>query len=505
MHVLVIAALAVVPACNDDIRQAGVLLQQSAPARALAVLEPAAGRCSQSAEFFDVLGIAQDMSGRAAEAQEAFRRAAGLKPRWARPLINLAVSLLRTGEETGAVEALEKAVSIDPTNTTANADLGAYWARKGEFRRALPFFEAMGGERSPVVRKDPALRLSLIECLLGAGREQSALAAAPAPEESQPAAFRFALGVVLARHAQYRAAIRQFQAIPRGEADSAVMFNEGLAHSRLREFNQARECYFAAIDRDPNHVEAYFRIGLDFASAGQNRKAIPWLFRANRMQPDRPDIVAALTGELAAAQYHQTADAILDAAMRTHPASGILSAAKGECLLAEAKNVEAESWFRRALDQDRALTGASVGLARALAAQQRTAEARELLRQVLAKEPANLAANTAAGRMANEAGDWNNAVAYLANANSADPENVQTAVALAHAYQKCGQPARALTVLTGLRERAGQNRSFHYELAQTFRALSRREDAEREMAEVRSIDMANQEGFHFASPAMYIH
>ncbi len=488
-------------ACLSEISLASRALQGGEARRAAEILEPAATKCPSSPEVFDLLGISSDLLGRTSQAQQAFRRAIELDPRAPRPRTNLATSLMREGKESDALSELETAVRLEPSNAAANANLGAIFTQRREYERALRYFEAAGGEKSAGLSADPRLLVQLAECLLATGRQKRALDLLPAPSARHPASLRFSLGVLLARNGLYREAIVQLESIPGSDADAAVCFNLGLAHSRLRRHAAARRWYFAAIDRDPQHADAYFHVGLDYAESGDGPRAIPWFFRARRMDPRRAEILYALSEELIAGRYFQTAGALLADSAGTP----LLETAKGDCELGQHRIAEAESHYRRALELDPSLAAGTIGLARALAAAEKRPEALEELRRLLAREPANTTALAEAGRLELESGDWKAALGRLERAWTADPGKTQVGLDLARCYRRSGQPGRALELLLSLRVKGADGGFYYYELARVYTDLKRPADAEREMREVQRIEKAGQEALRFVPPAIYIH
>jgi tetratricopeptide (TPR) repeat protein len=488
--------------CLAEIEEARRALQEAKPGPAVEILQAASGKCPGSAEVYDLLGIADDMLGNAAGAERAFREAIRLEPRSARPRTNLAVSLIRTGRQAEALAELEAVIAFDPANPVAHANLALWYTQNREFVRALRSFNALGAERSATIRQDPKLLLGLVECLLTTGQPNRALALVPPAADDKPASFRFSLGTLLAGHGLYRDAIRQLELVPAADADAAVFFNLCLAHSHLREFAAAREACFAAIDRQPDHVDAYFRIGVDFAEEGDSVKAIPWLFRARRMAPQRADIVFALSEELIAAGYFQTATAILDTAGLQDP---LLRVAQGDCALRQQRIPEALGYYRAAWEADPSLAPASLGLARALAAGQQQAEALGVLRALLARDPANVAAKAEAGHLEAGLGNCAGALPYLESAWRADSPKPAVALDLARCYRGTKQAARGLRLLLSIPAKPEGDRAWHYELSQLYAALGRSRDAEREAAATRELERANQEGMRFVPPAIYIH
>jgi tetratricopeptide (TPR) repeat protein len=488
--------------CLAEIQEGRRALQEGKPSHAAEVLQAASGKCPVSAEIYDLVGIADDMLGQAADAERAFREAIRLEPRTARPRTNLAVSLIRTGRQAEALRELEAVLAFEPANQIANANLAAWHAQNREFARALRSFNAIGAERSTAVRQDPKLLLGLIECLLATGQSKRALTLLPPAAEGRPASFRFSLGTLLAGYGLYNEAIAQMEAVPAADADAAVFFNLALAHSHLRQYATAREFYFAAIDRQPEHADAYFRVGVDFAESGENAKAIPWLFRARRIAPQRADIIFALSEELIASGYFQTATAILDTADLRNP---LLRVAQGDCALGQQRVPEALEHYRGALAIDSSLAPASIGLARALATAQQQSEALQVLQELLARDPANVAAHAESGHLEAGLGNYTGAIPHLESAWRMDSSKTSVALDLSRCYRKTKQAARGLELLLSIRPKPDGDRAWHYELSQLYAALGRPGDAQREAARTSEIERASQEGMRFVPPTIYIH
>ena len=138
---------------------------------------------------------------------------------------------------------------------------------------------------NPELASDPTILLWFTQALLETKQSDRLAAFLKAQQSRLSPPTLFSLGTLFAKHRDYANAIKYLEQIPPELTDDAVYFNLGLAHSHLRQFENARRCYFQAIDKNPDHVESYFRVGLDFASSGDLRKALPWLFRAREFAP----------------------------------------------------------------------------------------------------------------------------------------------------------------------------------------------------------------------------
>ena len=303
----------------------------------------------------------------------------------------------------------------------------------------------------------------------------------------------------------YSTSVRYFRAIPEDKADDAVHFNLGLAYSHLREFEQARKCYFAAIDQHPGHVNAYFRVGLDYASEGNIRKSIPWLLRANRAEPGNPEIAYALTEQLLQLQYIDSAAEILQQAAAPNPSHALLMVAEGDMQQARGDTSAAIDTYKRALARQPALGPALVALARAYVKQGNDAEARTTLNAALSKDPSDPPANAELGLLETRQADWNSAVEHLGKAWAQDHSNTWVALALARAYAHINRPGDALGLLMPLRPALQDSAAFHLQLAQLYTQLKRPADAQAERDAVTAIQEHTQKEFRFESPRTYVY
>lgn len=76
-------------------------------------------------------------------------------------LNNFGLTLLAEGDETGAAEQFKKALRLDESHAEANANLGAHYAKGGDWKKALPRLEAAwnAGRQDSSVANDYALAL----------------------------------------------------------------------------------------------------------------------------------------------------------------------------------------------------------------------------------------------------------------------------------------------------------------------------------------------------------
>ncbi len=302
----------------------------------------------------------------------------------------------------------------------------------------------------PQTSNNPSVILGYVQALVETNQSARWEGFLAAKQRSLSPPVLFSLGTLFAKHRDYPQAIKYFQQIPAALADDAVYFNLGLAHSRLRQFEDARKCYFHAIDMHPGHVEAYFRVGLDYAASGNLRKALPWLFRARDFAPARPDIAYALIEQLLSLQYLDTAAKVAAEALTANPRDSLLMVADGDVLLVRGNTNDAAANYQNALIVEPKLPDALLGLARVEQGQGNAAEARKNLLNALSIDPENAAVCGELGSIEVHDGDWANAYAHLSKAWSLDQSRLTVALQLAQALQHLERASDALHVLQPL-------------------------------------------------------
>jgi tetratricopeptide (TPR) repeat protein len=301
-----------VETCSGSLAPATLALQQKDPAKALALLDPLRGQCAQSSAFFELLGLASELSGKGPAAEEALRFAVSLDPKSPRLLTELGATYLRNGSPGEAAKVLDEALALDPSNTdTMKYAVGAA-VQSGAWQRAGALFHQLGAEDHPeALQGEPILVLWFAQTLIETNRSDRIKTLLSPQRKLTSPGLLFSLGTLFAQHRMYERAVECFRQVPAQAADEALYFNLGLSYSHLKKFDQARECYFQAIDKHSEHADAYLHVGLDYVVSGDPRMGIPWLWRAHKLAPDRPDISYALVED--------TADYCIEMAVRFFP------------------------------------------------------------------------------------------------------------------------------------------------------------------------------------------
>jgi tetratricopeptide (TPR) repeat protein len=374
-----------------------------------------------------------------------------------------------SGNSLGAEEAFRRAVSLDPRSARLQANLGIVCLQNHHVNEGIAALEqsaALGSSDSRVL---------------------------------------FTLGSLLGERGNYGEAVEYLSRIPDRDVDDAVSFNLGLGYSHLHRFDKARQAYFKAIDHRPGHVEAYFRIGLDYAALGEPQKAIPWLFRARELGTDRPEIAYALVEQLLRLKYTKTAEEIINAALERSSIDPLLIVASGDVLQQKGDHTAAVSKYQDAIGQHPHLPAALIGLAQVAISKGNDQEAQTYLLEALAADPANSSANGQLGILEGRRGDWAPAAAHLKSAWETDRSNALIGLELARALRHCGQFSNALRTLRSLEPRMGDSSSFHLELATLYVQLHRAADAQTERVIVANLQSQAHQELRFEDSQTYVH
>ncbi len=499
--------LSFVAVCGDNLKPATLALQQNDPAKALAILNPLRSECAQSSGFYELLGLANELSGNAPGAEEALRTAVSLSPKSPRLLTELGATYLRNSKPADAATILDQALALDPSNVAiVKYAIGAA-VQSRAWQRAATLFRRIGAEKNAAaLQKDPILVLWFAQTLIETHRSDQIDALLSPRRTPMSPQLLFSLGTLFAQHGMYVRAVDYLRQVPAERADDALYFNLGLSYSHLLRFDEARKCYFEAVDKHPGHPDAYLHVGLDYTASGDPRMAIPWLFRAHALAPARTDISYALAEQLLQLGYFNTAQELLGQTLDTRPRDGLLVTANGDLKRTQGNVAAAIDSYNKALEEQPGLTAALVGLARANISQGKNDEAKSILKAALSGAPEEPSTNGELGLLEAHEGNLQPALEHLKQAWTHDRSNPTIALELARTYRRMNRPLDALQLLSSLGPATRESSAFHLELAQIYTRLHRPVEARAEQDAFSRIQAQTQNGLlRFEQPRTYVH
>jgi len=489
--------------CDGSLQPALLALKENNAEKASSLLKSVPAECMNSSSYYALSGVASEISGKPLEAETALRKAISLDPKSAQLREQLGAIYLRDKKAAEAAVEFKQAVSLDPSNPSIKKYLIGAYVQIGDWQHASALFNQIGGAGSDV--SDPILVLWFAQTLLET-KQLNRIDHEISPEQAgMPPVLLFSLGTLFAKHELYQRAVRFLQRIPTNDADDAVYFNLGLAYSHLHLFEEARRNYFLAIDKHPDHVEAYFRVGLDYSAAGHGAKAVPWLYRARDFAPRRPDISYALAEQLLQLNYSESAEKIVAQAFEMSPGNSVLLVASADIEQQKGHSAVAISNYKKALAQEPKLIAALVGLARVAASQGKDDESRKYLDEALSIDSDSPPPNGELGLLEARHENWAAALPRLKKAWGGDRSNKTVGLQLARALRHTGRAPEALHVLTSLQSLMSDSPGFHLELAQVYGQVHRLADARAEREMVAKLERQTQDALRFDNPTTYVH
>lgn len=502
-----ILLLSFLAACGENLKPVTLALQQNDPAKALALLNPLRSECAQSSGFYELLGLANELSGNAPGAEEALRTALSLDPKSPRLLTELGATYLRNGKPTEAAKILDQALALDPSNVAAVKYAIGAAVQSRAWERAAGLFQQIGAEKNPAaLQQEPILFLWFAQTLIETNRKDQIDSLLSPKRSLMSPQLLFSMGTLFAQYRMYERAVDCLQRVPPQSADDAVYFNLGLSYSHLRRFDEARKCYFRAADKHPGHPDVYLHVGLDYTASGDPRMAIPWLFRAHTLAAARADISYALAELLLQLGYFNTAQEIIGQALDTHPHDALLLTADGDLKRALGNVAAAIDSYHNALAQQPGLTAVLVGLARTNLSQGKDNEGKTFLKNALSGAAEDPSANGELGLLEAHEGDWHDALEHLNRAWTQDRSNTNIALELARAYRRMDRSLDALQLLNSIGPVMRESSAFHLELAQVYTQLHRPAEARAERDAVSNLQAQTQSPLlRFENPRTYVH
>ncbi|MCA9632528.1 MAG: tetratricopeptide repeat protein [Myxococcales bacterium] len=247
------------------------------------------------------LGLVELQRGNFTRARTLLARARRLNPDVAQPHHGLGVLEERRGRPDRASKHYQEALAVDPGFAPARANLARLYFNAGQFERARSQFKRL----TEVAPEEPQGFTGLCESLLSLGRNTEADAI------SQRALRRFGpepeLLILEARRSLRKGrpahAIELLLPLSTGEDDYAAAALSWIATAELARNRPAHAVGAAkrSLELAPDGAVAIYCLALGL-HALDDPAAVAWLERAERLEPGRPLIRAALAEEHARSQ-----------------------------------------------------------------------------------------------------------------------------------------------------------------------------------------------------------
>jgi Flp pilus assembly protein TadD len=231
-------------------------------------------------------------------------------------------------------------------------------------------------------------------------------------------------------------------------SDARALFDRGYVEDAQERDETAAGYYKKAIAADPKQFESRLALGLILARQGKQAEAHEQLEAASQLEPNPPNPSAKGQAFRALAQLDRSSnpDAAKEELLQAlsmspeTPADLLLT---GEIAEAEGDEVNAETAYRRALNQQPESSEATAGLAHVLIAQKKYADAEPLIKSALIRDPDDPALNTQLAITLNAEGKQNESVDSLEKLHAKQPDDALISEMLAEAYTQTGAADKA--------------------------------------------------------------
>ena len=348
-----------------------------------------------------------------------FEKAVHLAPSVEQGHSALGAVLVRMGRTDEGIRELEKALSIQSTDSIAQTNLAMAYEQSGRAAKALPWFARLE-------------------------------AGAHAQNRGLPANVLAAYARALAANRQIPAAVAHMKAAIAADPKNAEWHDElGSLYAQQKDWPRAREAFAAAIELDSNLAIAHMHLGIVLRSQ-QQPGALP------NTLPD-----ALRRAELAKA--YQLA-----------PQSPVVAVEYGEALAGAGQDEQAIPVLQHALELNPNSPGITYQLGLALQRSNRVPEAIPLFQKAAAAEPNNAEILTNLGMALCQAQQAKDAVPILQHAVALTPDNATAHQNLAAAYIQLSQFDDAITQLRAALKLSPNAPQLHYDLGL---ALKNQDDA----------------------------
>lgn len=385
---------------------------------------------------------------------------------------------LRSGDPATAEVELRRAIELDVDLSRVAVDLGEALIRLGRYNEMLE-------EIRPAVAVSEAERLSILrlraDATMGLQLPESARGLYLEVLEADPSDSRARLGLASTYVAQqdYAEARRILDDLLTADPDfsqgwrasASLRLSSGDAESAVKDFERAVELSAADADTASQAqalgglIEAHLAAG-DSAAAKAAVEQLRNLTGSNVASRYLAARVAYLEHDLETAQTEL--QQVLKAAPDYRPAQLLLGAVN----LQRGNLGQAEMYLSAVVAAAPESANARRLLAETRLRQDRAEEAQEVLRPLLGGDDRDAATLNLAVRASLEAGDYDNAIAYLKQAAESAPDAPGIQLDLAAAYLAAGEAAKAEAIIRALPEEAG-DASYRRDFLQVMAPLRR--------------------------------
>jgi tetratricopeptide (TPR) repeat protein len=485
-------------------------------------------------DFFGnyALGLTKFFDQRYEQAQPYLQAASKFQPQWPEAWLYLGLAACGRGDAKGGEELLRKAIELTGVNEArrdyqvrrAYYTLGRLLKEQGRNDEAADYMRHLREIQTKLL-----LRMDATSSVTGGMAQMSATAAAFSSlpqleaEEMERASlhrgtFPFLpvfsaepskeiqnresreqelqktlssalndLGAVEARQEQFTTALGHFHEAERWYADTpGLMRNTGMAAARVEDYGECARALRPVVAADPKDALARSMLGLALFTTNSFPEAVEVFAPLGDSVLERPELAYPWAASLVRVNRHQEASALLDKL-------------EGRPLLPETMILVAQAWSQmanyprtvttchKALQANPKLLRAHYIAGLALIRQDRPADAAQELREELALDQNSIEAQFHLAFVLLQLGQNEEADHWLKSVLARNPEHPEANYELGKELFRAGKTAEAIPYLEAGARLKPAFEPVHYQLQSAYRAIGRKEDADREAQTYREL------------------
>lgn len=264
-------------------------------------------------------------------------------------MLNHALQLHEKGQLDEAENLYRQILSSEPKQHDALHLLGVLRLQQGDAPQAVELIEKAIG----LFPSNPLFYSNCANALKASGRTPEAIACLEKAEKrlSRAAEIPFHRGTLLSEAGRYTEATSAFEAsIKLQDSNPAVLYNLGNAYLQMGCFEDAKKAYRSAVMLKEDYARAYYNLGKACRELKQDEEAVEAFGQAVLIDPEYAKAFYNRGNALQALKRHAEAVADYDRCLSIKPKDDVAWMNKGTALLAQKEYESAIDAFDQAID-----------------------------------------------------------------------------------------------------------------------------------------------------------
>jgi tetratricopeptide (TPR) repeat protein len=423
--------------------------------------------------IYDLLYYQYMTSGRTSDAESLLKTKVGNNQTDKNAILQLAAFYSRIGKNAEVSGTLQKLVDSPRSFPEARADVGDFYAARGNWEEALRQFR-VGLHDSP---KDKILyEKKITNVLIAQGKTQEAVAKLSQILNDQPndlSARGMRAVVLLNSGKQLDTALKELQDLVRMlPADEILRFNLGRAYFKKGDLKSAHTEFLGAANRRKDYVAPRIALAALGQRADDYAETVRYSEEVLSIDPRERNGQRWLCEGLIGTGDYNRARSELNALLKDSPESTEFQLLLGRLDLVEKKFRDAEAVFRKLYRPSQSDLRPLEGLVDVYVAQNQLAPAVQLVNSELTRSPNSAALHALSAGLNARSGNLDLAIVQYQWVISSDPENVDAYIRQSILYDRKGERGKALARLQEARKLQPENPKVLAQLAFEESSLS---------------------------------